>query len=72
MGGVMVDPKVFEMIPAPYFKIDRDMTKYKDHGEDISFYKKCKEAGIDINVDADLQFGHLFMQEIRIGDKPRV
>jgi len=68
MGGVMVDPKVFDMLDAPYFKIDRDPNKYKDHGEDISFYKKCKQASIEVWVDLDLQYGHLFMQEIRIGD----
>ena len=71
MGGVMIDPIVFRTIKPPYFKIDRDPKSYKDHGEDISFYKKCNEAGFEVLVDLDLQYGHLFMQEIRLGDKLR-
>lgn len=71
MGGVMVDPKVFTRLKPPYFQIDRDIERYKDHGEDISFYKKCVKDGIDIWVDLDLQYGHLFIQEIRLGDTLR-
>jgi hypothetical protein len=72
LGGVMLDPEVFNRIGnPPYFKIDRDPTRYKAHGEDISFYAKCRDAGIDVIADLDLQFGHLLMQELRIGDTVR-
>ena len=71
MGGVMVDPAVFAMLEPPYFQIDRTQNKYKDHGEDIAFYKRCNKKGIDIWVDLDLQYGHLFIQEIKLGDKLR-
>ena len=71
MGGVMIDPEVFGRIKPPYFKIERNANRYKSHGEDISFYKKCKRAGIDVWVDLDLQYGHLFIQDIRIGDEVR-
>jgi len=71
MGGVMIDPKVFDKLTPPYFQIDRTQNKYTDHGEDIAFYKRCIQHGIDVLVDLDLQYGHLFMQEIKLGDKLR-
>jgi hypothetical protein len=66
MGGVMLRPWVFQRLESPYFKI-HDKPTYRLHGEDMAFYLKCGEVGIDIWADLDLQYGHMVMNEARIG-----
>jgi len=70
LGGVMIHPSVFYRLDYPFFKI-QDAPMYQRHGEDITFFIKCKKVGIDVWVDLDLQFGHMVMREVRIGDSPR-
>ena len=57
MGGVMMRPEVFNIIDYPYFKIGY---KDDDHiGEDIYFFRQCKNKNIDVWCDTDLHFGHI-------------
>ncbi len=69
LGGVMIHPDVFKRIEYPFFKINTPT--YQRHGEDMTFYGKCKDAGIDVWADLDLQYGHMVMKEACIGDSPR-
>jgi len=62
MGGVLINSKVFDKLEYPYFKRHTDAT-YQGCGEDISFYLKCKQAGIEVWADIDLQYGHLGVGE---------
>ena len=69
MGGVMIDYSVFDKLEPPYFKIQDIKKAGSDtsyRGEDITFYKKCMDAGIDVWADLDLRFGHLSIREIRL------
>lgn len=56
MGGMMTDIKVFDKIKKPWF-FGNPM-----HCEDVAFCQRCKEAGIQVWVDTDLQFGHLVLE----------
>jgi len=56
MGGMMTDVKVFDKIRKPWF-FGNPM-----HCEDVAFCKQCKDAGIQVWVDTDLQFGHLVLE----------
>lgn len=58
LGGVLVKMSVFDKIEKPYFQ-----TLLKDNGvdyigEDITFFRKIKEAGIDAYCDTSLEYGH--------------
>jgi len=58
-GGVMVNPKVYSMISPPYYgrtEVGHDGTKI---GEDVSFFWKLKQVGVESWIDTDLHFGHL-------------
>jgi hypothetical protein len=59
MGGMMINPKVFESIPAPWFNRISCGSKEPDAGEDISFFKRCKDAGVDVWCDSSLHYGHI-------------
>ena len=65
MGGVMIDLSVFQTLSPPYFKISGDSREYMRYGEDIIFYLKCKDVGIDVWCDTNLRYGHLDIREIR-------
>ena len=57
----LIDAKVFEKIPKPYFNVS-----FKDGqwtGEDESFCHAAREAGYKIWIDADLKIGHLGIKE---------
>ena len=62
MGGVLIRADVFNKLEHPFFKRHSDPT-YRGCGEDIAFYLKCKEAGIDMWADIDLRYGHLVVGE---------
>ena len=70
MGGVLISMDVFKQIEYPYFKIHSSPT-YQKHGEDMTFYFKCRDAGIDVWCDTDLQYGHMSMRELTLDDPPR-
>ena len=54
MGGLMVNPKIFEKINKPYF-----IALSLDYGPDVSLCYKCKKAGIQAWVDTDVRCGHI-------------
>lgn len=55
MGGLMVNPRVYDTLDEPYFSGILDFP-----GPDTTFSYKCKQKGIDIWVDTDLRFGHVY------------
>src|SRR3990167_676516 len=57
-GIMLIDMKVFEKISKPYFEFTSDENGMIIHGEDGSFCKKVKEAGMDIFCDPTLDVGH--------------
>ena len=63
----MINPDVFKKIEYPFFKI-KSLPTYQRHGEDMTFYQKCKDAEIDVWADLDLQYGHMVMREAKMGD----
>jgi hypothetical protein len=59
----LIDCKVFEKIPKPYFTVT-----YKNGfwtGEDESFCLAAKEQGYEIWIDADIKVGHLGIKEYK-------
>lgn len=62
-GVLLIDMKVFEKIKKPYF----EFTTYKQgefkgmvkDGEDGTFCKKVREAGMDVWCDGSIEVGHL-------------
>jgi len=67
MGGIMVHPKVYrELIEAPRFQMQYALGKGRTAGEDVVFYKKCYEAGIDVWCDYDLLYKHMFLADMEV------
>jgi len=68
-GGVITHPSVFEKLDYPYFQMTwmkgTDGGRYM-HGEDVAFYRQCKEKGIECWCDTDLHFGHLAQRVIQV------
>jgi len=65
MGGVMVNPRVYsELLMPSYFQMIYDAEKGRTTGEDVVFYKKCHDAGINIWCDYDLLYNHMAMMEL--------
>ena len=65
-GGVMLSPKIAEIIPFPRFDMIAHPRLHYKIGEDISFYKKCKEHGVDVWCDTSLLNGHLHLMNLGI------
>ena len=61
MGGMMMKPTIFEKLKFPYFNTGWSKTTYV--GEDIYFYRQCKNKGIDVWCDPGLKFGHMDLTE---------
>ena len=67
MGGVMAHPDVYRiLLKKPYFQMIYDPEKGRTTGEDVIFYKRCAEAGIDVWCDYDLHYKHMAMVGIGI------
>ena len=61
-GGIMINPKVFEKIPFPRFKMWATSKTYV--GEDIEFFRQCKLKGIKVYCDTGLHYGHLHVRPV--------
>lgn len=59
-GSILIDRRVFEAIEPPWFTYDYS-SAWKNHwpGEDISFSKRCREAGINLYVDTTTTSPHM-------------
>jgi len=67
MGGVMVHPKVFrKLLTPPHFQMSYAPGEGRTSGEDVVFYKKCSEAGIDIWCDYDLLYSHVVVSQMDV------
>jgi predicted peroxiredoxin len=58
-GAVLIKREVFDKIEKPYFKfiLSKDGTKYI--GEDIYFFRKAAEAGLNLYVDTSIIAQHM-------------
>lgn len=67
-GGIAMKKSVLEKIQKPYFQ--RVMNKTGTHliGEDLAFYKRCKDKGIAVWCDTDLIFKHIISYAIGLSD----
>jgi len=65
-GGVMMHPSVFKKLSQPYFWIRPDERPGVLPGEDIIFFRKCRDAGIKVWCDYDLRFTHCVSLELRL------
>lgn len=66
-GCLLFDMKVFEALPAPWFKTVRDDTGKVEEGEDFYFCAEARAAGFDIYVDTSLVCGHLSQMIVNEG-----
>jgi hypothetical protein len=66
MGGVMVDPEVFDKLDLPCFTMRWNSQLARYPGEDIQFYANCKKKGIDVWCDTNLVFGHIVTRALTI------
>lgn len=55
-GVMLIDMKVFEKLPRPWFPINWDEELGVYRGEDWGFCEKCEKAGIPLNIDIPLSF----------------
>lgn len=69
MGGIMTDVKLFDIIPKPRFKMWWSDASDSYVGEDIQFYKLCREHNIDVWCDTDLHYGHLAIKPVVFNTK---
>jgi hypothetical protein len=51
LGCCLMKKGVFDKVKSPYFMIDFDKKKKIEIGEDIYFFKQCKENGIRVMCD---------------------
>lgn len=58
-GVLLIDMKVFTQIKSPYFHFTTDKNGQVVNGEDGTFCKKVKDAGMDIYCDGTIEVGHL-------------
>ncbi len=72
-GGVMMKPEIFVDLPFPWFKtiiestekfgVDESTGEMTQNTlwvpEDVYFYRQCKDAGIKVWIDGNLEFEHL-------------
>lgn len=58
-GGIMISPKVFEIMEPPRFQGGWNWATNLYVGEDVKFYQNCKKHGIDVWCDTDLPYGHI-------------
>ena len=65
-GGIMLSPKVGDIIPFPRFEMIAHPQLHYKIGEDVVFYKRCAEYGIDVWCDTSLRNKHLHLMELSI------
>lgn len=59
MGCVLMNTDVFRKIDFPYFDLKESV-----YGQDIYFYSKVKDNGIDVLVDSSVACGHMGSREM--------
>ena len=58
-GGQMMNPRVYSILSPPYYiRTEADPPGMRI-GEDVLFFWKLKQAGVESWVDTDLHFGHI-------------
>jgi hypothetical protein len=67
-GGVMVSPKIADLLPYPRFEMIAHPEYHYKIGEDVVFYRNCLDKGIDVWCDTTLLNEHL--QTIQLQIKP--
>ena len=58
-GCLLIDTKVFQSLPKPWFLLRRDRNGYLSATEDCYFGNLCYKAGIRMIVDAKIECQHL-------------
>jgi hypothetical protein len=58
-GCLLINTDVFYEIEKPWFEVVRGENDDVKVGEDVSFCRKARKAGIEIFVDCDVSIGHL-------------
>ena len=64
-GGILTDVKLFSRLREPYFLPDWNDGQTR-LGEDVTFFKKCKDAGIDVWCDTGLLYEHIVQDVVRV------
>lgn len=60
MGGVIIHPNVFKkFLKYPYFQMVWNDESNRKCGEDVAFFRRCKDAGIEVWCDTGLRYGHV-------------
>lgn len=57
LGCVLIKTEVFKIIPEPWITLGQ--LQPEDWSDDIHFFNRCREAGIEMFVDTDVQCGHI-------------
>ena len=64
-GGIMTHPSIFKTIlKPPYFDMKWHSRLGIRPGEDVQFYLKCKEEGVDVWCDTGLPYDHVVVRQI--------
>lgn len=58
-GGVMLSPKIADRIPHPRFQFGWDTGYQTRVGEDMMFFRRCLENGVDVFCDTSILNEHL-------------
>lgn len=61
MGVCLLETRIFESLPKPWFPIGWEPTKEQYFGEDVFFFQRCREHGFQPYVDHDVskEVGHI-------------
>jgi len=65
-GCMLLDVNVFKIIEWPWFEYEYKMFEGKRDrlSEDMTFCKKCQDAGIPIFADSDIRCGHFLSAQV--------
>lgn len=68
LGFCLIDIRVFDSLELPWFILGFSHGQYT--GEDIEFFRKCKQANIPVwlDVKTSLEIGHLGVKEFKNSD----
>lgn len=59
MGAVLIKTSIFYKLEQPYFTFERSKLNPDDYAEDLPFWKRIKDLGIEVYADLTAKLGHI-------------
>lgn len=58
LGFTLMKTSIFDHLERPYF-MDRETPEGEHHTEDVEFFTKCQQAGLDVWCSPTIKMGHI-------------